>query len=288
MAAYDWRAIAQIFNQSLLKRLAQNRGLDVLTRVAFHSPLDLSWQQLSIGEVLDRLYELLTIHYRSEYVYKNAVAKKISIERHIHRQSRLITEFRVNQSKADTVILNGTSTVYEIKTELDDLARLERQLNDYNNVFDKIFVVTHVGGSGKVLETVPDHVGVITLNDSFGLDVLRDAISNVDNVNPLVIFDSLRRAEYLNILSKKFGFTPPSNKFDVYHKAREQFAKLSPIEAHAGMLAELKARTSHPSFMSFVEKLPQSLRAIGLASELSRKHQDEVVRTLSQSIQFIG
>jgi hypothetical protein len=105
MSVYDWRAISQVFNQSLLKRLAGGGDLEAIARVALHSPLKDSYYQFAIGDLLDQFHGFLAINYRSEYVYKNVIAKKISMERHIHQQSRLITEFRVNQSKADTVIL---------------------------------------------------------------------------------------------------------------------------------------------------------------------------------------
>ena len=56
---------------------------------------------------------------------------------HIPQNSTLINEFRVCNSKADIAIINGKSTVYEIKSKYDSLDRLESQIADYKKVFDK-------------------------------------------------------------------------------------------------------------------------------------------------------
>ena len=58
------------------------------------------------------------------------------------QKATLLTELNVGKSKADLVVINGTTTVYEIKTELDSTARLEGQLSDYIQVFDRVNVIT--------------------------------------------------------------------------------------------------------------------------------------------------
>lgn len=281
---YDWRSIAQIYNQSLLKKIATGINIDTIRLAAEYSPLKNCYRDFSLGELLDQLYALLQINYRNEYIYKNTVAQRIAVERHLTNQAKLLTEFRVNKSKADAVVINGTSTVYEIKTEFDDLNRLAGQLLDYQKVFDKIYVVTHLDGADKVLENVGSHVGVITLTDQFTLHTVRSAASNILNVDSLTIFDSLRQSEYLDILLRKFDFVPAGTKFGWYAQCREKFAELLPQEAHHEMLYVLKARTGHIEFLSFIHQLPKSLVAIGLASETSQLHQNRILERLLQPI----
>ncbi len=281
---FDWRPIAQLYNQSLLKKLATDANLDFIRLVATHSPLKDCCQGLTVGELLDALYRFLQLHYRSEYVYKNTIAQKIAIERHPSNNAKLLTEFRVNQSKADAVVLNGTSSVYEIKTEFDDLNRLEGQLSDYQKLFDKIYVVTHADGIDKVIHHVESHIGIIALTDRFTLQTCRPASSNIANVDPLVIFDSLRQNEYLNILLRSLGFAPAGSKYGWYEQCREQFGKLSPTEAHQGMLLALKARSKSGEFLDFIQRLPRSLVAIGMASEVSNSHKIKILERLSHPI----
>lgn len=281
---FDWRPIAQLYNQSLLKKLATDANLESIRLVATYSPLKDCFQGLTVGELLDGLYHFLQLHYRSEYVYKNTIAQKIAIERHPTNNAKLLTEFRVNQSKADAVVLNGTSSVYEIKTEFDDLNRLEGQLSDYQKVFDKIYVVTHADGIDKVIQHVKPQIGVIALTDRFTLRTCRPALSNVANVDPSIIFDSLRQGEYLDILLRSFGFVPNGSKYGWYEQCKEQFSKLSPTEAHQEMLLVLKARSKSGEFRDFIQRLPRSLVAIGLASEVSKCQKIRILDRLSHPI----
>jgi len=284
VAKADWRAIAQIFNQSLLKRLAFDTEMSSLKAVAGYALSQSNLASLPLGKLLDQLYELLTINYRSEYVYKNVVAQKIAIERHVTVQARLITEFRVNQSKADAVVLNGTSTVYEIKTEYDDLARLTGQLADYKKAFDRIYVVTHGSGADKLIRMVHSSIGIIVLNDGMLLDTLREAESNLPNVDPLTIFDSLREREYLDILKSYLEFTPQGSRYDWHYQCRKMFETLSREDAHTGMLNALKARTKKSEFLDFVRELPSSMTAIGLASEISIAQQARILERLASPL----
>lgn len=43
------------------------------------------------------------------------------LKKHKINKAVMLSEFRVGANKADCVILNGLSTCYEIKTELDNL-----------------------------------------------------------------------------------------------------------------------------------------------------------------------
>ena len=81
----------------------------------------LSPNRSSLKSLLDDLYQLLLAHYRCEYVYKNSVATSLFLNGHNPKDAYLTSEFRSAQSRADVVILNGTSTIYEIKTEYDSL-----------------------------------------------------------------------------------------------------------------------------------------------------------------------
>lgn len=281
---YDWRPIAQIYNQSLLNKIATGINIDTIRLAAEYSPLKNFYRDFSLGELLDQLYALLQINYRNEYVYKNIVAQKIAIERHVASQARLITEFRVNQSKADAVILNGTSSVYEIKSEYDDLTRLPGQLNDYKKAFDRIYVVTHKTLVDKLYKSIGSHIGIIVLNEDHQLDTLREAESNLPNIEPLVIFDALREKEYLEILQEVGNFIPQGNRYDWYYQCKERFAGLPKDQVHAGMLKVLKARTKKPEFLDFVSKLPISLTSIGLASELSISQQKRILGRLAEPI----
>ena len=107
----------------------------------FHA-YDPPTEQESLENWFDFFYLILQAHYPCEYVYKNSIAIDLYLTRHELQKSILIDEFRSRDSRADTVVINDTSTVYEIKSEYDSFSRLECQISDYRKIFDHIYVVT--------------------------------------------------------------------------------------------------------------------------------------------------
>ncbi len=98
------------------------------------------------GNTYEDLFNFAFTHlqknYRNEYIYKNAIAKNILLGKHSLNTSFMLQEFRIGHCKADTLVLNGTSNIYEIKSELDSLDRLQGQINTYSQVFDMVHVIT--------------------------------------------------------------------------------------------------------------------------------------------------
>ena len=86
--------------------------------------------------------------------------------RHSPRTSTAFTEVPIGDSIADFLIINGKATVYEIKTDLDSLARLDSQLTDYYRAFDHVCVVCgerHLPSLMKRYENTP--VGIVAMTD---------------------------------------------------------------------------------------------------------------------------
>ena len=125
----------------------------------------------TFGDAFRMAYDVLCEEYRSEYVFKNALAQRLLLERHTLDEAVLLTELRVGVAKADAVILNGTSTVYEIKTALDNLDRLPSQLESYTQVFDRVNVVTVDTMVESVMAIAPPRVGVMVLGTDLNLEV---------------------------------------------------------------------------------------------------------------------
>lgn len=78
-----------------------------------------------------------------------------------------LTELPIGNSKADFIMINGRGVVYEIKTDLDNLIRLEDQLKDYYKVFSYIYVVVGNKQLPHVKEFLKDQkVGIYELTAS--------------------------------------------------------------------------------------------------------------------------
>ncbi|MDP4086034.1 MAG: sce7726 family protein [Bacillota bacterium] len=87
------------------------------------------------------------------------------IKNYLKRINEISTfELNVGSSRLDIGRINGKSIAYEIKTELDSLDKLEKQLNDYSKVFEYIYVIIHPCHYKKTIEVIPSHCGIITYN----------------------------------------------------------------------------------------------------------------------------
>ncbi|AKM01850.1 glutamyl-tRNA synthetase [Burkholderia pyrrocinia] len=237
-------------------------------------------------ELFEVAFSELVRNYRSEYVYKNLITKKLIFGVHSPRSAALLTEFWVNMSKADSVVLNGTSTVYEIKTEYDNLSRLPQQLADYSMVFDRINVVTHEGAISAVLAMVPQHVGVIALSRRNALRQIKPSISNIERLDHWTMFNCLRKQEFTNILTRQFGGIPDTTPDMLRTFAFKQFSRLSKDVLSAEFVSEVRKRTTDPEIAEFASCLPTSLKTLGLAEQLSKMRREKLLATLTSPHTF--
>lgn len=220
--------------------------------------------------LFDLIYDILLDEYRCEYVYKNIIAHQLLLKRHSLKSSSLLSEVYVGNSKADIVIMNGNSSVYEIKTELDNIDRLRGQLSDYKNVFDNIFVVAHPSQLEKICSQTDLDVGLIVLDDDLQLRTIRDARSNKHNVRSEIIFDTLRRKEYLQIIKKEFGRIPDVPNTLIYQKCKSLFRIIPPVKAHDYMVEALRKRAYSQDTTNRLEVLPDSLSMVCLDDKLTK------------------
>ncbi len=229
----------------------------------------------TVEELFEWLYRCLNKSYRNEYVYKNAIVNKILLGQHSLKSSHMLTEFRAANCKADVVILNGTSTVYEIKSEYDSLDRLSSQIAAYSEIFDSINVITSIGHIENAKRILPSRVGLMLLTPEYTIRAIRKAISGKANVKPEAIFDSLRKSEYVSIINRVFGSIPAVPNTHIYRKCKDLFCTLTPQKAHDEMVRELLQRDKSETFKEHVDSAPQSLKAYAISSRVNNQ---DVVR----------
>lgn len=279
--------LSKIFNSPPILKLACTGNSKYIKSVVkdsgFYKAIE---ETISWKELFDKVYSYLKAHYRSEYVYKNAVANKILLGRHSLNTSTLLTEFRVGKSKADIVILNGTSSVYEIKSEFDTTERIEEQMRSYEKVFDFINIVTHESHLEKIDRIIKPKVGIFLLTKNLTLKTIRKPTSNKVNVEPKCIFDSLRKNEYCEIIRKQFGKIPNVPNTKIFSESKMLFSTLLPDLAHDEMVEVLRKRSKNDSFKNFIESLPSSLKVVGLATNLNEKQRKSFSNILKSEFQL--
>lgn len=143
----------------------------------------------TIGEAISEIYHFMNYEYRNEYYYKNTILNQLLIKKHDLYNAAALTELPIGNSKADFIMINDRGVVYEIKTDLDNLIRLENQLKDYYKVFSYIYVVVGNKQLPHVKEFLKDQkVGIYELTASGRLICRKKAFYNRDNGTYLFVF----------------------------------------------------------------------------------------------------
>lgn len=238
-----YRVYANMFSTSKFKQLVENADMSYLeSKYSKYKP-DVSAQLSTVGDFYKYIYNVLMSNYRNEYIYKNLIINKILLGRHSLNTATILSEFRIGKSIADLVLLNGTSKVYEIKTELDSQYRLENQLSDYKKVFEHIYIVTHITLADKFAKLTEDRIGILALTNNKTLSVVREAQRCTEYLDSSAIIKCLRKQEYTNIIKQHFGEVPIARPVDYYSVCKDWFAKIPKETLHNMVVAELKQRT---------------------------------------------
>ncbi|MGY8873204.1 MAG: sce7726 family protein [Pseudomonadales bacterium] len=281
----QWKAaaLARVFSPIVLMQLS-DFGKSKLLGSAIKESEFIYDEQALLKDCFDVFYNYIKSNYRNEYLYKNTIAKKILLGRHSLNTATMLTEFRILNSKADVVIINGTSHIYEIKTELDSLDRLENQLRDYSQFAEHVNIVTSENYINKLISITDPSIGLIVLTGRNTLKTIRKSKEGRNNINTSVIFDSLRKSEYLSIVKKHIGYIPCVPNTLMHMECRKHFEKISTDTCHDEMLTVLKNRNSHDSRKKFIHSVPDSLKAAAISSHFNKFQQIKIEQALSRPI----
>lgn len=84
-------------------------------------------------------------------------------------KTRIIEEKMMGKSRADVImVITGALVGIEIKSDADTYTRLESQIKDYDKYFDYNIVVVGSSHGTHAPEHVPDHWGIITVEEVDG------------------------------------------------------------------------------------------------------------------------
>ena len=236
----------------------------------------------TVGDGFDAAFAVLKrAGLRDEYIYRAAVTHNVLIGKHSLNTACMLTEFRTGSCKADLVILNGTSTVFEIKSERDSLARLSNQVANYKKVFANVNVISSEAHVQAVLKTVPEDVGVMSFSRRHHISTIRNAEDRHDRICPSVVFESLRAVEAREILKTLGAPIPNLPNTKLYAAMRVIFAELRAADVHTAMVATLKRTRSLAPLSAFVDRLPASLHAAALSIQVRPREHNRLVEAVS-------
>ena len=236
----------KIFSE-LLKR-GTNREYDYVVRRYIESP-----EEKTNGEIISEIYAYMRTSYRNEYFYLNTLLNKLLAGIHNVNTTTALSQVRVANHVADFVMINGEGHVYEIKSELDNLERLNEQLVDYFKVFSFVSVLSsehnrnHVEHQLKELGSIGESVGIYVLSDKdtiFNRKISRAPKKFDANLDYFYIFVMLRKKEYENILIDCFGTLPKVPPAFYFRTCFDMFRNIPILHAQKMAMRELKKRNT--------------------------------------------
>jgi len=276
-------SLSKVFSNSSLTEIAETgrnpKIKFILKKSGFVNNLD---SGASLAQVFDTVYSYLTKYYKNEYIFKNAITNKILLGRHSLNTTSLLSEFRAGKSKIDVLILNGTSTAYEIKSKFDNFDRIESQMDSYRKLFDEIYLVTDPCLENKISHKIDRDIGIIFLTSKYTFRVHRKAVSNRHKINQAEIFNSLRKDEQCKIILNEYGELPDVPNTLRFRTLKNLFTGLSPIEAHQRMVKVLFDRGSKNIEKAFVDSMPHSLKLHSVALKLNSNQKHKLIEQLKR------
>lgn len=281
-SAAQLSALTRLFSAAVFRELAKKGRSALFRRLVDQTDLvRRCGTAATVGDTFESAFGILKVAgQRDEYIYRTAISHKILMGTHSLRSASMLNEFRAGSCKADLVILNGTATVYEIKSERDSLARLANQVENYKRVFAKVNVIASESHVEGVLATVPEDVGVMCLSKRYRISTVRDARDCPERICPVTVFESLRGAEAAAIL-KALGVPVPQVPNTQRHAAlRDLFAGLDPATLHVEMVRTLKRTRNLAPLGELVDRLPGSLQAAALSIPVRRADHDRIVEAV--------
>lgn len=270
---------------SVLNHLFSTKQINQLIRTGEMPGVEKACTELGIcgdtyKDKLNALYRYLGQHHRNEYWYKNELLNRFVLQR---KQVSAIREYPVSEAIADFIVCSSDDAlVLEIKTELDTLKRLRKQIDNYYQVFDRVALVTVPDKVASVTKNdiIPPTVGIYEMQGDGQLINLRTAVLYRDKLDSHVMFRLLRKKEYEAITKKVTGNKLTVNDFD-YWKANERvFCKLSGSEQQTAINRILHRRNQKRK--ALIEDTPNCLHALLYFAKYDGTQIEQIQRLLKQ------
>lgn len=210
MTEVDFRRVAieaaHITSVSTVRRAIRSPQTGVGHSLAGMRAAGLITRSATVENALSAASRWMLKSHRSERVYKNAIANQLLLQRHGLDEAAIINELKVGTSVADCVVVNGRATAYEIKSELDNPAKLLKQLRDYRTAFKRVVLVTHQSLAKAYGELLTDEpVGLVVMNPQGRLRTIRAPADHTDDLSIEAMIKTLRRSEFLRIAERISG-----------------------------------------------------------------------------------
>jgi hypothetical protein len=234
-------------------------------------------------DLIQHSHDHLLKNYRHEYLYKNALLNSYVLKQYSLSDTVLLNEFKIGNSKADSVLVNGTNKVFEIKTELDSPERLNSQLCDYYKAFSEVYVVVYHAHAERYAQLLNPHVGIMVFNDS-RVEISREALPDNSKLQSAAMMKALRKEEYLQVVKRLTGSIPSVPPIHLFKACLDVVSQFAPDEVQSEFLKVIKQRIDHEcNAVISREDIPDTIRLSCYHANINQNEYLSLIKRLSIS-----
>lgn len=256
-------------NTDCLNQLFSRSSIDSIANTGKCTALDLAinWfcnlpEESTKAEALSHVFTYMKKHYRNEYLFKSVLLKKTVFGKYSPNTASALCELPIENSIADFILINGKAVVYEIKTDLDNLTRINSQIDSYYKAFRYVVILC----SNKNAETLSLNfkntpVGITILTERLTLHCVKEPLCNECNLDPAVQFGILRKKERENILLECGYKLPNVSPVKYYSSCFKLFNEISLSQRIESFEKALKLRRQNLDYDS-LRLLPEEFQLI--------------------------
>ncbi|HMK07220.1 MAG TPA: sce7726 family protein [Flavobacterium sp.] len=129
----------------------QSRLKDLLNSYYKTSNFD-GWEKFTLHQAIN---DAVFKDYNGEQVLKYKLAQLFKCKEYVGA-----FEVKAKSSRADFLVINGDTKCFEVKSKIDTLARLNKQSQDYKDIFEYNTVVVDKKHLMPVRAIVPEYYGI--------------------------------------------------------------------------------------------------------------------------------
>lgn len=280
------RSLSFLYSTATVRNIIKaNSLLSIKERIERHRNIfQNSDSEATFSNLLSQLYVQMTHNYCNEYLYKNVILNKCFIDKYGLEDTVLIDEFKIGKSVADIILLNGEIKIFEIKTDLDSLKRLDNQLVDYQTIANKVSIVTthkYINELSQRYSASPYGIIEFTKGE---LREYKTAESNTDFLNHEAIFRAIRKEEYVDIVRNYFGVLPEVPNTQIFQECLKLIKEIPILEFQKLVIGQLKKRKIKNPDLLVGNQLPKELRFICHSLNLDKNQYQTLHNLLNTTI----
>jgi hypothetical protein len=283
------KTTSSVFSNSVFNKIINDQDIEVIEKKALkYQSHNLSNELHTYNDFFDHLYNSMLKSYRSEFIYKNEIINKILLGKYSLNTATVLNEFRIGKSIADLVMLNGTSIVYEIKTEYDSPERLLSQIYEYRKSFMNVIVVTHHSVADKYEDFLSKHdlrnIGLLVLTSRNTLTERIKPIEDSEFLDVSYMFKCLRKGEYSRLIKKYYGYIPDVPNTRLFKACLKLAQEIEKKDFHNLMFSYLKNRTINEKKVVSSREIPTFLKHISICSNFKKKDLEKINSFLNKNL----